>query len=109
MKFEDYTTLASNLFKEGKDADSVRTELAGAGAAEDVIQSIISQLQSQNFLKRRKRGIAMGVTGSVLLLIGFVLTVIFFHSGVSINYVMYGLTSLGVILLMAGMVDVLGW
>jgi len=100
---------AKKLIEQGKEIESVKKSLALSGADDQTIDTIISQLKSLNFLKRRKRGFILGVTGSMLLLIGFVLTVIFFHAGISIQFVMYTLTSLGAILLVAGLVEIIGW
>ena len=100
---------AKKLIEEGKETESVKKSLSLSGADEQTIETIINQIKSLNFLKRRKRGILLGVTGSFLLLLGFVITVIFFHAGISIHFVMYTLTSLGALLLLAGLIDIFGW
>jgi hypothetical protein len=106
---EQYLTQAQQLLEEGKELDSVRHHLAASGADELTVDTIIRQIKSLSYLKRRRRGFLLGLFGSILLVAGFILTVIFYHSGISIHYVMYGMTSIGVILLIAGLVDVIGW
>ena len=106
---EHYFIKAQQLLDEGLDYESVRKFLAKSGADDVTIATIMGQVKSNSFLKRRKRGLVLGLTGSVFLGVGFILTVLFYHSGISINYVMYGMTSLGAILLLAGMIEVLGW
>ncbi|MBL0341614.1 MAG: hypothetical protein IPP71_12135 [Bacteroidetes bacterium] len=100
---------AKALIAQGKETEYVRNILSQSGVDTNVIDTIINQIKSQQFLKRRKRGFMLMAVGSILLFIGFLLTVFFFHSGISIHYVMYGMTSVGVLLLIAGLVEVVGW
>lgn len=100
---------AKKLIEQGQATETVKKSLAASGADEQTIETIINQIKSLNFLKRRKRGFIMGVVGSILLVIGFVVTVIFFHAGISTHFVMYTLTSLGALLLVAGLVEIIGW
>jgi len=106
---EQYLTQANQLVEEGKEFETIRTHLAASGADELTVDTIISQIKSLSYLKRRKRGFLLGAIGSLMLITGFILTVIFYHSGISIHYVMYSMTSIGVILLIAGLVEVIGW
>jgi hypothetical protein len=108
-KIEDYLSQAHQLIEEGNEFDSVRQHLEASGADALTVDTIIRQIKSLSYLKRRKRGVILGLIGSIMLIVGFILTVIFYHSGVSIHYVMYGMTSIGVILLIAGLVEVIGW
>ena len=106
---EHFLIQANQLLQEGKEFETIRQHLHASGADELTVDTIIRQIKSLSYLKRRKRGFILGLTGSILLIVGFILTVIFYHSGVSIHYVMYGMTSVGVILLIAGLVEVIGW
>jgi hypothetical protein len=108
-QIEAYITQAKELLNQGNDIKKISESLADSGANEIMIETVIRQLKSVIYLKRRKRGFKLGVAGSILLMTGFILTVLFYHSGISIHYVMYGMTSLGVILLMAGLVELVGW
>jgi hypothetical protein len=94
---------------QGLSWNEIREQLKDDGYPQDEVNLMIRAIKSEDYLKRRKRGIILGVTGSILLVIGFILTVIFYHSGISFNLVMYGMTSLGILLLLAGMVDLMGW
>lgn len=106
---DQYLTQAKQLMLEGKEFESVKAHLTASGADEVTVETIIHQIRTHSYLKRRKRGFFLGLAGATLLLLGFILTVIFYHSGISIHYVMYGMTSLGVILLVAGLVEIIGW
>jgi hypothetical protein len=100
---------AGKMVNDGIETDKIRSYLSNAGMDKQSIESLIHQLKSQLYLKRRKRGFTFGIIGSIMLVIGFLLTVLFYHSGISIHFVMYGMTSVGVILLLIGMIDILGW
>ena len=107
--FEELVTIASTLQDTGKDADTIRQALSASGADEQTQESIIHQIKTLHYLRRRKRGFMFGAAGSIILIVGFFLTVFLFHQGSSFNLIMYGMTSLGAILLLVGMVDILGW
>ena len=107
--FEHFLKLAQELLDAGKDNEDIRKTLESSGADTTTLDSIISQIRAIRYLKRRKRGFVIGAIGSGILIIGFLLTVIMFHSGSSFNAVMYGMTSIGVIMLLIGMIEVLGW
>jgi hypothetical protein len=109
QNLEDLMSAAGKMIDEGLETDKIRHRLAGSGADENTIETIIHQLKAQIYLRRRKRGFLFGLAGTILLVVGFLLTVLFYHSGISIHYVMYGMTSVGVILVLVGMIDVLGW
>ncbi len=100
---------AAELIAKGKEPDFVKEKLAAYGLDENAISSILHQIKSKRFLIRRKRGFLLGLIGSLLLFVGFILTVVFFHAGISIHFVMYSMTSIGALLLVLGLVEVLGW
>ncbi len=107
--FDQYLTQAQQLVLEGKEFDSVKEHLTASGADAVTVETIIHQLRTHTYLKRRKRGFFLGLAGAIMLMLGFLLTVLFYHSGISIHYVMYGMTSIGAILLVAGLVEIIGW
>ncbi|HMT30373.1 MAG TPA: hypothetical protein PKD91_13955 [Bacteroidia bacterium] len=100
---------AKKMIDQGREKSQVKQNLISMGASEETIETILNQIKSLNYLKRRKRGFILGICGSILLIVGFALTVIFFHKNMSIDFVMYGMTSVGVILLVAGLVEIIGW
>lgn len=97
------------MISKGDETEKVLNFLLNSGIDSHTASEMIIRERSSYLKKRRHRGFILGAIGSALLLIGFLLTVIFFHSGVNFHFVMYGLTSIGAILLMAGLVEVIGW
>lgn len=112
---ETVTTLDSvqdelrRMISKGEEAEKMLNFLLNSGIDPQSASEMIIRERSEYLKKRRQRGFVLGIIGSGLLIIGFLLTVIFFHTGVNFHFVMYGLTSLGAILLMAGLVEVIGW
>ena len=107
--FDKLLQSAEELLNAGKDNEDIRKALQAAGADQSTLDSIISQIRSLRYLRRRKRGFIIGAIGSGILIVGFFLTVILFHHGSSFNAIMYGMTSIGVIMLLIGMVEIMGW
>lgn len=97
------------MIRSGAETEKLLGFLLNAGMDPQSASELIIHERSLYLKKRRHRGFILGGIGSALLVIGFLLTVIFYHSGINFHFVMYGLTSIGAILLMAGMVDVIGW
>jgi hypothetical protein len=97
------------MISKGDETEKILNFLLNAGIDPQSASEMIIRERGAHLKKRRQRGFILGAAGSAMLLIGFLLTVIFFHSGVNFHFVMYGLTSVGAILLMAGLVEVIGW
>lgn len=97
------------MISKGDETEKILSFLLNSGMDPQAASEMIIRERNEYLKKRRQRGFVLGIIGSALLIIGFLLTVIFFHSGVNFHFVMYGLTSIGAILLMAGLVEVIGW
>ena len=108
-RIDTYITQAKELLNKGVDFKKISEQLSAEGADDFVTDTVIRQLKSVFYLKKRKRGFRLGIAGAAMLIAGFLLTVLFYHSGISIQYVMYGMTSIGAILMVAGLVDITGW
>ena len=100
---------ADELLARHQDLKSVREYL------EEKIQdiahrdSIMAAVKKAYYLRRRKRGSMVLLLGCILLIIGFVCTVTMFHSGSSFTTVMYFFTAAGIIGILIGLVDVIGF
>lgn len=104
-----FRQLAVDQFHKGIEFHHIEVNLSREGASGAHIEIIIRELKDLNYIRRKKRGFKLVFIGAMLLVFGFVLTLLLFHSGTSINYSMYGLTTAGIILLLWGMVDLMGW
>jgi len=104
-----FRQLALDQFHKGIEYHHIEVNLAKEGATEVHIEIIIRELKDIHYIRRKKRGFKLVFAGAFLLVFGFVLTLLLFHSGNSINYAMYGLTTAGIFLLLWGMIDLMGW
>lgn len=62
-----------------------------------------------HFAKRRQRGLIVGGVGVATLGLGFLIQYILYMHDTSFNGIMYGLTSLGIVLVLYAAVEILGW
>lgn len=74
----------------------------------ELANEIVDQVRTIYYTKKRKSGLPKLALGCLLLVVGFVLTVINYHSNESFDLVMYGFTSAGLVFLFWGLYDVFG-
>jgi hypothetical protein len=97
------------LLREGESNSAIIAYLHKNGADEATITSLVDKIRKERYAMRRKRGVKLLLLGAVMLLTGFVLTLVFVYNNTSIDYVMYGMTTAGIAVLLWGVVDVLGF
>ncbi|MFN8712774.1 MAG: hypothetical protein ACK5Z2_07965 [Bacteroidota bacterium] len=97
------------LLKEGENNSAIIAHLHKIGADEATITELVDKIRKERYAMRRKRGVKLLLIGAVMLLSGFILTLIFVYNNKSIDYVMYGMTTAGIAVLLWGVVDVLGF
>jgi hypothetical protein len=108
-ELQKFLNIAAKQSERGIENHHIETNLKEAGAPDEIIIIIVNRLKFLHYLKRKKRGFKLVLLGSVLLVSGFIITLLLFHSGNSINYAMYGLTIAGISFLLWGMIDLMGW
>lgn len=101
--------LARTLLEKGVELDHIRKQTLSSGVSEAETEEIMKTIKFLYYSKRRKRGFRNVFIGSFILVFGFLITLVLFHSNTSINYAMYTLTIAGAILLLWGMADIMGW
>lgn len=70
---------------------------------------LLQEVKKYHFLRRRKKGTQILAVGCILLLSGFLITVVLFHRGGGFDIIMYSFSILGITCLLWGMVEFLGW
>lgn len=99
---------ARQLVERDTDFKHIREMLYERTGDRKLSDEIVDQVRDVYYAKKRKEGLAKLGIGCVLLVIGFVLTVINYHSNESFSLVMYGFTSGGLCLLFWGLYDMFG-
>lgn len=101
--------LAQSFLKKDYSFEEISTELQKQGISNGSLDEMISYIKSFRLRKKRNRGFILTGIGVTFLTFGFVITMILINLGVNHNLALYGLTSLGIALVMAGMINILGW
>jgi pheromone shutdown protein TraB len=91
---------ALQMYTGGSSIEAIALFLKEEKTAPEIIDQLVKELHHK---KQVKKGILWIGVGSALLIISFLLTVFFFHSGIAIDFVMYGLTTLGIIIAVIGL------
>ncbi len=101
LTFYQYLTHAKELLKQGHDMDSIAQHLKDEGANTDTLIEITQFLQPH---KRNKNqtGSLLILAGALLLVAGFFGSILFTEDAAILNFTLYGLTGLGIIILIVG-------
>lgn len=108
-EFQAFREIAIDHQDRGVEHHHIEATLTSKGAHPEAIKEILREIKTMELIRRKKRGFKLVLAGSLFLVFGFLITLALFHTSVSISYSMYGLTTLGVVLLLWGMVDIMGW
>lgn len=73
-----------------------------------VVSEIMIQIKKVHYAVKRKQGLIKMGFGSIFLVVGFFITYFNFYSNQSFDIVMYGSSSIGVILVFMGLYDIIG-
>lgn len=99
---------AKLLLVQRRGFDEIAEMLTNEGLSSHQVKEIVSKLKADYYGEKRKVGTKTILLGSVFLFIGFVATCACFHSDLPINWVMYGFTSLGLLIMFKGLYDIFG-
>jgi hypothetical protein len=105
----EFLQLASSLQKRGLNFDEILLQLREKGASENLLPDIIQQLKKLRLAQKRSSGFIWCGVGVVLLVISCMLTLFLFNNGSNIRFVMYGLTTIGIVFTLKGLADLMGW
>lgn len=104
---DQYYTRALQLHKEGYPVKTIHQLLQKEGLKEELLVEAMCRIKLLVYKKRKTRGVQLMVAGGVMLIAGFVMTVLMFHQNVNFDMIMYGFTSVGTILLGYGAYEML--
>ena len=108
LQYLKYYHFAKALFeREGSDEMIIKS-LSEKGVEEEMIAQILKQVKEEHAKAKHTRGLTVLFIGLIILLISFVLTCINFHTNESITYVMFGISSIGLIVIFFGLYDLFG-
>ena len=113
MKEEDYHNdelqkFARNLADHGTPFSDIEEELRKKTENDILIAVTITKVKKAYYEAQRKKGLTKLAIGSILLVIGFVITCTNFYSNTSFTVVMYSFTSVGLLVMFWGVYEIFG-
>lgn len=107
--YEEHLRIGNEMMLRGIEIDEVRVTLLQRNITPSDLDRAINEIRKNYYARKRKRGtITVGI-GSVLLVFGCIITMVLHSYGYPINYILYVPTSIGIGLLLWGMIDIMGW
>jgi hypothetical protein len=107
-KWEELYNLANDCYAKGMGFDSIKDVLHKKSDDDDLIYAVVKKVRSDHYSEIRKQGLTILAVGMVLILSGFIITCCNFYSNRSFEFAMYGLTSIGIIVVFWGLYKFIG-
>lgn len=107
-QWEKLYLLAKRLVERDPYFPEIEKQLLEQCPNKELVDEVLKQVKTVHYAQKRKNGLVKIGFGSLLLLVGFALTVMNFYSNESFSGVMYGFTSAGLLLLFWGLYDMFG-
>lgn len=99
---ETPSAYATRMLDSGVSRQQIENDLVSMGQSRQFAADIVSELVKMRDAKKRSQGLMLILAGAFICFISFLLTVTGFVSGDAYNFVLFGVTSLGVIVIFAG-------
>jgi hypothetical protein len=100
-----YWNKVMKLHREGYPVATIQNILKNEGLDEVLITEALCKLKLILYKKKKSKAVIIMVVGAAILLIGFVMTVLLFHSNHSFDLFLYGFTCIGILLLGYGVYE----
>jgi hypothetical protein len=105
---EKLYVFAKHLADTNTSFDEIEKQLKLKTENHEQINTIIKTLKKIRYALKTKNGLIKLGIGALFLVVGFLITCINFHANQSFTFVMYGFTSIGLVLIFWGLVDIIG-
>lgn len=106
--WEHLRQIAEETYSKGSDFDDIHKILLKEHDDEAMVFAIIKKLKSEHYADAARTGRKFLVVGFCLILLGFIVTCVNFHSERSITFAMYGLTTIGLGFVFYGLYKLIG-
>lgn len=107
-QYEELFVLAIQLLEKGEQTDTIKEQLSRSCNDIVLITVVIKEAKNAYHASLRKQGFRLVLIGCITGLSGFLVTFINFNTSRSIDFAMYGLTSLGISIVFWGLVKIIG-
>jgi hypothetical protein len=92
------------LIEKGHNKAEIESMLAADGHDSSAVNVLISTLKKEFNAKRSSQGIMLITVGSAICLVGFLMSVVCYNDPGMLQLSLYGITTLGLLLVFAGFV-----
>jgi len=92
----------TKLLEAGQGREQIEADLLGKGHDERFVKELVKEVTQLRQSKRRAVGLSLVLAGAVICFLSFLLTITSSFSQGSFPYVLYGLTSVGIMVAFAG-------
>lgn len=106
--YDDLYTMTRSLLSRGTETDMLEKHLLQKTDDIVLIAVVIKEARKDYYAILRKEGLAKIALGSILIVVGFLITCLNFHSNKSFDFAMYGLTSIGILFVFWGLFKMIG-
>lgn len=104
LTFDEHLNNAKMMLEQGHANDFIESQLNKGGADSITMSEVLMQIKHLRNAKRTQTGGKLILSGVALMGLGFIVSFFLLDSGTLLAFALYGLTSIGVILLVAGLV-----
>jgi hypothetical protein len=106
--YEEFMRLALSHLDRGLSAAEIEEELRKKSEDIVLITVVIKDARSKHYERMQKSGSQIIIVGSVLGLLGFLMTILHFGSGTNFEYALFGFTGTGISLVFYGLYRMFG-
>ncbi|MBL7911564.1 MAG: hypothetical protein JNJ41_10960 [Bacteroidia bacterium] len=106
--WENLMVIANECYSKGIDYNEIHKILLNTHDDEAMVYAVIKKLKSEHYAEKAKEGRKFLLIGFLLIIVGFIITCINFHSNQSIAFAMYGLTTAGLVFVFYGLYKIIG-
>jgi hypothetical protein len=107
-KWEELYNLANDCYAKGMGFDDIKDKLLRSDYDESLVYAVVKKVRADHYEEIRKQGLIYVGVGLVFIFVGFVITCFNFHSNQPFEFAMYGLTSIGILIVLFGLYKIIG-
>lgn len=100
------TDYVLSLLDNGQRREDIETDLREKGHEDQFVKTFVAEVIKLRYAKLRTQGLVLILIGAVICFVSFLLTITSSFSHTSFPWVLYGLTSVGIIFVFAGFMKV---
>jgi hypothetical protein len=105
---DELCLFARHYYTTTNDFENVRERLLEKCKDEQLTLDVLAKVKAEIYAQKTKEGVTILLIGLVLILLGFVLTCFNYHSNRSVSFAMYGLTTIGISIVIWGLYKIMG-